>query len=71
MSCALGCLVAGLFANLPFIVAPPTAVSIFYSVYIQQNEISMDTGSTAVIICGISLIFMGYGPIGSFITMVD
>jgi hypothetical protein len=31
----VGCVVSGLFANLPFIIAPPTSVSIFFSVFLQ------------------------------------
>lgn len=67
----MGCLVAGVFANLPFIVAPPTAVSIFYSVYIRQRALALDTGSTAVVMAGMLLMLFGYGPFGRFVTKVN
>ena len=70
--CGIGCLVAGVFANLPFIIAPPTAVSIFYSVFIRQNNnMSTDTASSCVIISGVILIFFGYRPLGRLATKVS
>ena len=55
----------GVISNLPFVVAPPTAVSIFLSVYLRQQE-SMDfhQGGLAVIISGILLLGLGYRPLG-------
>ena len=70
--CGIGCLVAGIFANLPFIIAPPTAVSIFYSVFIRQNSgMSPDAASTCVILSGAMLILFGYRPLGRLATKVQ
>jgi xanthine/uracil/vitamin C permease (AzgA family) len=33
--CAVGCVIGGLVANLPFVIAPPSAISIFLSVFLQ------------------------------------
>ena len=67
----MGCIIAGIFANLPFIIAPPTSVSIFYSVFIQQNKIDKDTGSSAVMVSGALLMLFGYAPFGRFVTRVS
>jgi xanthine/uracil/vitamin C permease (AzgA family) len=69
--CGIGCLIAGIFANLPFIIAPPTAVSIFYSVFIRQNDISVDGASSCVIVCGGMLVLFGYRPLGRLATKVN
>eukprot|EP01035_Chromulina_nebulosa_P025512 gene25512-33302_t len=63
--CGIGSLLGGLISNLPFVVAPPTAVSIFLSVYLRQHE-SMDfhQGGLAVIISGFLLLGLGYRPLG-------
>lgn len=54
----------GLFANLPFVLAPPTVVSIFLSGSLQQNNLSPTVGSTCVIFSGLLLVFFGWRPIG-------
>jgi xanthine/uracil/vitamin C permease (AzgA family) len=68
--CGIGCLIGGLFANLPFIVAPPTSVSIFYSVFVQQRNFNTNDASTAVIISGLLLVLFGYRPLGHFLSKV-
>ena len=63
----IGSIICGLFANLPFIVAPPTSVSIFLSVYLQENNLDPQNGNIAVVISGICLIFVGYRPLANFL----
>ena len=64
----IGCIIFGLFANLPFIVAPPTSISIFQSVFMQKNSMSLSNGSFSVIISGFILILFGYRPLGKLVT---
>eukprot|EP01040_Poterioochromonas_malhamensis_P002191 gene2191-2332_t len=59
-----GSIIAGLFANLPFVLAPPTVVSIFLSVYLQQYNLGPREGNIAVILSGVALIFFGWRPLG-------
>jgi xanthine/uracil/vitamin C permease (AzgA family) len=40
----IGCIFSGLLSNLPFIVAPPTSVTIFFSVYLQEYELDSSNG---------------------------
>jgi adenine/guanine/hypoxanthine permease len=54
----------GLFANLPFVLAPPTVVSIFLSVFLQQNNLNQKSGNIAVILSGAILILFGWRPLG-------
>ena len=68
----IGSIFSGLFANLPFVLAPPTVVSIFLSVFLQQYyDISTNAsadGNIGVIISGFGLIFFGWRPLGSFVS---
>jgi AGZA family xanthine/uracil permease-like MFS transporter len=59
-----GSILSGLFANLPFVLAPPTVVSIFLSVYLQQYNDGPSEGNLAVVLSGILLIFFGWRPLG-------
>jgi AGZA family xanthine/uracil permease-like MFS transporter len=62
----IGSIISGLFANLPFVLAPPTVVSIFLSVYLQQYNYGPKEGNIAVIISGFCLILFGWKPLGRF-----
>lgn len=72
-ACAgIGSIILGLFANLPFVMAPPTVVTIFFSVFLQNNSTTFantvtSVGSSGVIISGALLMLMGYRPFGNFI----
>lgn len=68
--CGIGCIIGGLFANLPFIIAPPTAISIFLSIFLQQKRLDTAIGNQAVVASGIGLIFLGYRPLGRFLSQV-
>jgi len=70
LSCCFGCVLGGLFANLPFIVAPPTSISIFVAIYLQQNNREVEDGKVAVILSGIFFMLLGYRPLGHFIAKV-
>ena len=67
LSSGLGSICCGLFANLPFVLAPPTAVTIFQSVYLQQNNIGPREGNYGVIISGALLMLVGWRPLGNLI----
>jgi len=68
LSISFGCIVASYFTNLPFVIAPPTSVSIFLSVSVQQSELSPQSGDLAVILSGIALLLIGvYKPLAQFI----
>lgn len=54
----------GLFANLPFVLAPPTVVSIFLSVFLQQNNLKPASGNIAVVVSGLILMLFGWRPLG-------
>lgn len=67
ISCGIGCIIAGLFANLPFIVAPPTSISIFLAVFLRQDNLDSNTGRMGVIFSGVLLMLLGWRPLGQFI----
>lgn len=60
-----GSIVCGLFANLPFVLAPPTVVSIFLSVFLLQYGYGTKTGNISVIISGFLLMLFGWRPLGN------
>ena len=64
----LGSIFGGLFANLPFVLAPPTVVSIFLSVFLQQYNYGPAQGSIAVIVSGAFLLLFWYRPLGVFVS---
>ena len=66
LTCGIGSILCGLLANLPFIIVPPTAVAIFFSVYIQENKMEINHANLAVILTGIVTILLGFRPIGRF-----
>ena len=63
----IACIIAGLIANLPFIIAPPTSVSIWFACYLLEHKLAPAVGSHAVIYSGILLILCGYRPLGKFL----
>ncbi|RYH30183.1 NCS2 family permease [archaeon] len=60
----VGSIFCGLFANLPFVLAPPTVVSIFLSVFLQQTDEGPQEGSIAVVLSGLLLLLIGWKPLG-------
>ena len=57
--CAIGCTLSSYTTNLPFIVAPPTSVSIFLAVSLQRNRQTRQQGDTAVVLSGLCLMLIG------------
>ena len=71
-TCALGCIIGSVLTNMPFIIAPPTSVSIFLAVYLQQQNLGAHEGNVALITAGIGLMIIGFvRPLGTFITRVS
>lgn len=69
--CAIGCIVGAFLTDMPLIVAPPTSVSIFLAVSMQQSNMTYRDGNAALIISGAALAFVGIvPPIGRFLTRV-
>lgn len=60
----IGSIFSGIFANLPFILAPPTVVSIYLSVFLQEYGRTSKEGNIAVIISGMILMLFGWRPLG-------
>ena len=91
LACAVGSILSGLWTNLPFVIAPPTAVSIYLGkphkktqfsrsllihylcdeivVAMQQNNMSIAEGKSAIIMSGIALVLVGaIKPLSSFVS---
>lgn len=69
MSCAVGCIISAIACNTPFIIAPPTSVSIFLAVSLQQRGLNSTFGNAAVLASGLGLAIIGAFPfIARFVT---
>ncbi len=68
---AIGSILGGLLANLPFIIAPPTSISIFLALYLQDNGWDPKVGDSAVALSGILLILLGWRPLSVFCNKVS
>lgn len=71
VTCAIGSLVAAFLTDMPFIIAPPTSVSIFLAVSMQQSGLRAKEGNAAVMLSGAALVLVGaIPPFGRFMTKV-
>ena len=71
-TCAIGCIASAFVTDMPLIIAPPTSVSIFLAVSMQQQGLAISSGNAAVIYSGIFLAVVGiFPPLGRFITKVS
>jgi len=69
--CCLGNLYGSFLTNMPFIVAPPTSVSIFLSVFLRQQNLGRKDGNAAVILSGLLLMLVGIiRPLGGIVSRV-
>jgi adenine/guanine/hypoxanthine permease len=67
----LGSITTGLFTNTPLIIAPPTAVSIFFTSSIQSQSLTPLDGNMAVTMSGVAMVLLALlGPLGSTLTLL-
>lgn len=65
LTSGIGCIVAGFVSNLPFPVAPPTAVTLFLKTRILVD--STANGSASTILSGFVIMILGIEPICKFL----
>lgn len=66
-ACAIGCIIGAFLTDMPFIIAPPTSVSIFFAVSMQQAGMDYHEGNAALLIAGAGLALLGvFPPLGRF-----
>jgi AGZA family xanthine/uracil permease-like MFS transporter len=63
----LGSILCGLVANLPFVIAPPTVVSIYLVVFLREETLNYMHGNAAVIASGAVLMLFGYKPLTNLV----
>ena len=69
VTCAIGSIIAAFLTDMPFIIAPPTSVSIFLAVSMQQTNLLPPEGNAAVIYSGLALTLVGaLPPVSRFVT---
>ena len=62
VTCAIGSIASSFLTDMPLIIAPPTSVSIFLAVSMQQSNFNKDEGCAAVILSGAGLVIIGALP---------
>ena len=67
LCCGFGSVIGGLFMNLPYVLAPPTVVSIYLVVFLREKGLGPEYGNAAVILSGVSLMFFGHKPLAHFV----
>ena len=68
VTCAVGSIAASFLTDMPFIIAPPTSVSIFLAVSMQQQNLRRLQGNNAVILSGCLLTLVGaIPPVAKFV----
>ena len=69
LATSVGCIISSYITNLPFVIAPPSVVSIYIAVALQKSEISQSQADAAVILSGFALLFIGiFKPLSIFAT---
>lgn len=67
---AIGCILIGLTTNFPFIVTPPTAVTIYYTQKLIQQDMGHNGGAIGVMLSGLLLMICSWRVLGQFLTKV-
>ena len=56
---ALACFCSAFLTNLPFVVSPPAAVSVFLAVYLRTQNLKPHVGNIAVVYSGVGMTILG------------
>ena len=56
---ALACFCSAFLTNLPFVVSPPAAVSVFLAVYLRTQNLKPHIGNVAVVYSGVGMTILG------------
>lgn len=69
LACGIGCIISSYVTNLPFVIAPPTSVSIYLAVSLQQMNLNRIQGDSVVMLSGCALLCIGiFKPITALVT---
>ena len=67
---AVGCMLTGVTTNFPFVLAPPTSITVFYTQKLLQQDMGHNGGGLGVMLSGICLMVCSWRPLGHFLTKV-
>lgn len=71
LTCGIGCILSSYISNLPFVIAPPTSVSIYLAVSLQQLNLNRIQGDSVVMLSGCALLCIGiFKPITALVTRI-
>ena len=64
----LSCIICGLASNLPFILAPTTSTSLYFALYLETHNLTMEQGNLVVFILGILISLCSIRSISIFLS---
>lgn len=70
LATGVSCIINGLFSNLPFVLAPTTSTSIYFSLFLQNRGLSTNHGNVAVFFLGVLYCLCGIRPVAVFISNI-
>lgn len=68
VAAGISCIFSGLLSNLPFILAPTTSTSLYFALFVQNQNLEPGDGNFSVFILGLLLFLCGYRPLAFFIS---
>lgn len=68
LAAGFSCIFSGLLSNLPIVLSPTTATSLYFSLFIQNRNLSIPQGNLAVLFLGIIFFICGQREIARFIS---
>eukprot|EP01033_Poteriospumella_lacustris_P005216 gene5217-3726_t len=69
LACGIGCILSSYITNLPFVIAPPTSVSIYLAVSLQQMNLNRIQGDSVVMLSGCALLCVGiFKPVTALVS---
>ena len=68
ISIGISCIICGLISNLPFVLAPTTSTSLYFALYLQTHNLSMEQGNLVVFCLGILISLCSIGRVTLFIS---
>lgn len=59
LTAGFSCIISGFLSNLPFVLAPTTSTSLYFSLAMQNQHMDLPAGNAAVFFLGIVFFFCG------------
>jgi AGZA family xanthine/uracil permease-like MFS transporter len=68
VTAGVSCILSGFFSNLPFVLAPTTSTSLYFALFVQNQNLETKDGNFSVFILGILFMLCGFRPLALYIS---